>query len=302
MSPPGRPQGGDRSAEPDESAVDILERPLPPTRPVELDDDVGGSVFPGGPSAQMERMLHDLARLYQERNDALAEASRAHYESVLRLSLAAEFKDDDTGEHVVRIGFLAERVATLMGERPGFAKLLRKAAPMHDVGKIGIPDSVLKKPGPLDPEERQVMNRHAEIGARILGNSRVPLFRMAADIAGGHHERYDGRGYPRGIAGHHIPLAARIVAVVDCFDALLMDRVYRAAMAPMPVREMIEAEVGRAFDPRVAGTVLQHFDELLALRQRLILDGLTVAHLIEHVHREPLSREDLWPAQRAHWN
>lgn len=281
------------------SAMDL---PPPPTRGVEPEDDREAAVFPGGPSAQMERMLHDLARMYQERNDALADASRAHYEAVLRLSLAAEFKDDDTGEHVLRIGFLAERVATLLGERPGFAKLLRKAAPMHDIGKIGIPDSVLKKPGPLTPEERQVMNRHAEIGARILGNSRVPLFRMAADIAGFHHERYDGSGYPRGISGEEIPLSARIVSVVDFLDALLMDRVYRAAMPVTQVRAMIEAEVGRAFDPRVGRTVLTHFDELLALRQRLILEGLTVAQLIDHVHREPLSREDLWPARRTQWN
>ena len=153
---------------------------------------------------QMEKIISDLGRMYHERNEALQEVARAHHEALFLLAMAAEYKDDDTGVHIVRIGFLAEALASFLGEPKAYARLLRKAAPMHDIGKIGIPDSVLKKPGPLTPEERLIMNQHPAIGADILGKSRIALFRMAAEIALTHHERWDGQGYPppAGRPGH----------------------------------------------------------------------------------------------------
>ena len=178
---------------------------------------------------QMEQLIQDFGRMYRERNDLLKEVTRAHHETLLRLAMAAEFKDDDTGSHIIRIGYLSEALALRLGCRIEFASLLRKAAPMHDIGKVGIPDTILKKEGPLGPEERLVMNRHAEIGARLLGQSRIPVFQMAAEIAASHHERFDGKGYPQGLAGEEIPLSARITSIVDIFDALTMDRVYRPA-------------------------------------------------------------------------
>jgi len=222
--------------------------------------------FEADAGAQMELMVADLARMYRERNAALDEVARAHHEALLRLALAADFKDDDTGVHIVRIGFLSEALALLLGQDRAWADMLRKAAPMHDIGKIGIPDCVLKKPGALDPGERQVMNRHSEIGAQILGRSRIALFQLAAEVALSHHERFDGSGYPGGLAGAAIPLSGRIVAVADFFDALTMDRVYRRAFSDEVALTMLAQQRGLAFDPRVVDAFLDHAPALIALR------------------------------------
>ncbi|MES2187144.1 MAG: HD domain-containing phosphohydrolase [Pseudomonadota bacterium] len=218
---------------------------------------------------QMERMVEDLGRLYHERNNALEEVARAHHEALLRLSLAAEFKDDDTGVHIVRIGYLAEALALRLGESPAYALMLRRAAPMHDVGKIGTPDVVLKKPGPLTPEERAVMNCHTTNGAAILGRSRIPLFQLAAEAALTHHERWDGTGYPCGLQGDAIPLSGRIVAVVDFFDALTMDRVYRPAFSIEKALSMLCEERGKAFDPRIVDAFIGHTEALVELHQHI---------------------------------
>jgi putative two-component system response regulator len=223
---------------------------------------------------QMERMAADFGRLYRERNAALQEVSRAHHEALLHLSRAAEFRDDDTGVHIVRMGYLAWGLALRMGQSEPFAVLLRQTAPMHDVGKIGIPDAVLKKRGSFTPEERQVMNSHPQIGSEILGRSRIGLFQMAAEVALSHHERWDGSGYPGQLAGENIPLAGRIVAVVDFFDALTMDRCYRRAFSDQVALDMLLAERGRAFDPAVVDTFISHAEGLIALRDQVNLKGL----------------------------
>ncbi|MFO1326204.1 MAG: HD domain-containing protein [Rubrivivax sp.] len=228
----------------------------------------------------MERLLKDLGRMYRERNEALREVTAAHHEALFRLALAAEFRDDDTGAHIVRMGFLAEALALLAGEPPHWAAMLRLAAPMHDVGKIGIPDAVLKKPGGLTREERAVMDSHARIGADIMGRSRIPLFQMAAQVALTHHERWDGGGYPRRLAGETIPLAGRIVAVVDVFDALTMDRCYRKALPDARALEMVQAGSGSAFDPRLIELFTAHIDELVALRDRVNRAGAGFDDLI----------------------
>ena len=219
--------------------------------------------------AQMERMLQDLGRLYRERNDALEEVSRAHHEALFRLALAAEYRDDDTGAHIVRMGFLAERLALRVGQSAEDATMLRKAAPMHDVGKIGIPDNVLKKPGSFTPEERQTMNQHATMGAKILGSSRIPLFQLAAEAAQSHHERWDGTGYPAGLAGEAIPLSGRIVAIVDFFDALTMDRCYRRAFSDATALDMLIAQRGRCFDPLLVDAFLADAAGMIELRNHI---------------------------------
>ena len=231
-------------------------------------------------SAQMERLVADFMQMYRERNEALKEVASAHHDALFRLALAADFKDDDTGVHVVRIGFLAEALALALGHSPEWAALLRKAAPMHDVGKIGIPDAVLKKPGTFTPEERTVMNRHARIGADILGQSRIPLFQLAAEVALTHHERFDGRGYPQGLAGNDIALSGRIVSVVDFFDALTMDRCYRLAMPDAMVYEMIRAERGNAFDPHIVDAILEHWPRFIGLRNLVTQRQPTFADLL----------------------
>ncbi len=220
-------------------------------------------------NAQMERMVADLGRLYHERNQALEEVTRAHHEALLQLSIAAEFKDDDTGVHIVRIGFLAECLALHLGQPAAYAQMLRRAAPMHDIGKIGTPDAVLKKPGPLTPEEREIMKQHTTNGAAILGMSNIPVFKLAAETALSHHERWDGKGYPCGLSGRQIPLSGRIVAVVDFFDALTMDRVYRKAFSVQETVRMIQEERGAAFDPEIVDVFLAHLPEIQRLHQRV---------------------------------
>ena len=226
-------------------------------------------VFDDAASAQMETIVADLGRMYRERNDALREVANAHHEALLRLSLAAELRDDDTGVHIMRIGFMAEALALALGEPVAFAQMLRRAAPMHDIGKIGVPDAVLKKPGGYTAEERAVMNRHPEIGAQILGRSRIPLFQLAAELALTHHERWDGSGYPRKLVGEAIPLSGRIVAVVDFFDALTMDRCYRAAFSDEVALQMLLAQRGVAFDPRLVDGFIAHATGMIALRERV---------------------------------
>lgn len=249
-------------------------------QPATLSEE-GARCFDEAAAAQMERFVDDFGRMYRERNEALREVTRAHHEALLHLSAAADLKDDDTGIHIVRIGYLAEALALALGQTVGFARMLRKAAPMHDVGKIGTPDSVLKKPGKLSPEERQIMNGHAAMGAKILGRSRIPVFRMAAEVALTHHERYDGAGYPEGLAGDAIPLAGRITAVVDFFDALTMDRVYRPAFSVEDALEMLKAERGRAFDPAVVDAFLEHAEAINALRCKITQECPSFDSLID---------------------
>lgn len=236
-----------------------LRAPAPPPEQTE-------ACFDPAAFAQLQRVLADLRVMYRERNEALDEVTRAHHEALFRLALAAEYRDDDTGAHIVRMGFIAERLARLAGLGEAQACMLRKAAPMHDVGKIGVPDAVLKKPGAFDADERREMNKHPEMGARILGSSRVPLFRMAAEVALSHHERWDGRGYPGGLAGEDIPVSGRVAAIADFFDALTMDRCYRAAFTDERALLMLRDERGHAFDPALVDIFIAHAPEIIALR------------------------------------
>jgi putative two-component system response regulator len=254
---------------------------MSPQLPVAETPSPDGQAFAPAAAAQMERLVADFGRMYRERNEALAEVASAHRDALLRLSRAAEYRDDDTGVHIVRMGFLAGALALRLDQPPAWARLLRQAAPMHDVGKIGIRDAVLKKPGAFTPEERAEMNRHPEMGAEILGRSRIPLFQLAAEVALTHHERWDGRGYPRGLAGDAIPLSGRIVAVVDFFDALTMDRCYRPAFADERALYMLRAERGRAFDPQVVDTFIAHAAEMISLRNLVTRERYDLNHLCD---------------------
>ena len=239
--------------------------------------------FDADASAQMERMVQDLGRMYRERNQALQEVTQAHHEALFRLALAAEFRDNDTGVHIVRMGFLAEAMSAASGQSRGWSAMLRKAAPMHDVGKIGIPDAVLKKPGSFTPDERRVMNTHVEIGADILGRSSIPLFQLAAEVAMSHHERWDGGGYPQALRGDEIPLSGRIVALVDCFDALTMDRCYRPAFSDARALDLLLDERGRAFDPTLVDIFIDELPRLVALRNAVNRIEPSFADLVQGV-------------------
>jgi PAS domain S-box-containing protein len=185
----------------------------------------------------------------------VAELDAAQIETVQRLSRAVEFRDEDTGAHIARISALAGGMARRAGLDADRCGLIERASPLHDVGKVAIPDSVLLKPGRLTPAERSVIETHAEIGCRLLGGSDSAVLQLAATIALTHHEHYDGGGYPGGLAGEAIPIEGRIVAIADVFDALTSDRVYRAAMTHDQALAILRAGRGTHFDP----ILLDHF-------------------------------------------
>jgi putative two-component system response regulator len=187
---------------------------------------------------------------------------------IQRLGRAAEFKDNETGLHVIRMSHYSRELALAAGCSARFADDLLNAAPMHDIGKIGIPDTILQKPGKLDEDEWKIMRSHAEIGARIIGDDRSSLLRMAATIALSHHERWDGNGYPHGLQGEAIPLAARIVAIADVFDALTSKRPYKHAWTVDEAFALIESEAGKHFDPALARCFLGLRPQLEAIRQQ----------------------------------
>lgn len=188
------------------------------------------------------------------------ELEAAQLEIIERLARAAEFRDDSTGQHTARVGQMAALVAKWIGLPDTQVSLIRRAAPLHDVGKIGIPDSILLKPGKLSPEEFTLVKTHTIIGARILSGSRFPILRIAEDIAYSHHERWDGGGYT-GIRGEDIPLAGRIVTVADVFDALTHNRPYKAAWSIGDAVAEIERERGRQFDPALVDAFLRVIDQ-----------------------------------------
>jgi PAS domain S-box-containing protein/putative nucleotidyltransferase with HDIG domain len=181
---------------------------------------------------------------------------RAQLETLQRLAIAAEYRDDDTGLHTKRVGRTAERIAKALGLAPEQVDLIRRAAPLHDIGKIGISDSILLKPGQLTDDEFATMKRHALIGAEILSNSTSPWLQMAEEIALTHHERWNGRGYPRNLSGEDIPLVGRIVAVADVFDALTHERPYKKAWPINEAKAEIEQQSGNQFDPTVVAAFL----------------------------------------------
>jgi HD-GYP domain-containing protein (c-di-GMP phosphodiesterase class II) len=185
------------------------------------------------------------------------ELRAAQLEIVERLTQAAESRDEQTGNHIQRIGALCQRVAVELGMSRSDAVLLRHASAMHDVGKIGIPDHILLKPGPLDPDEWEVMKSHTTRGASILAGSSSPLLQMAETIARTHHERWDGSGYPEGLRGEDIPLVGRICAVCDVYDALMAVRPYKPAWSHERAIAELRSERGRHFDPQVLDAFLE---------------------------------------------
>ncbi|HEY1450323.1 MAG TPA: HD domain-containing phosphohydrolase [Solirubrobacteraceae bacterium] len=191
---------------------------------------------------------------------ALSELELAQTETVRRLSMAVEFRDEDTGAHIERIGRLSTLLAEQIGMDPEFCEQLSHAAPLHDVGKVAIPDAILLKPGPLTPEERAIVETHAEEGHRLLRGSSSSILEMATVIALSHQEKWDGTGYPRGLVGEAIPIEGRIVAIADVFDALTSDRVYRKAFPVEEAVQMMHEQRGRHFDP----VLLDAFMDVLA--------------------------------------
>ena len=216
-----------------------------------------------------QRRLEDRASwLAEEVLKATEEIRRRERETVLRLSRAAEYRDPETGAHIVRMAHYSWIIAVRLGLPLEQQQLILEAAPMHDVGKVGIPDSILLKPAGLTADEFAIMKQHAEMGSKILSGSTSPLLQMAAQIALCHHEKFDGSGYPQGLAGEDIPLAGRIVAVADVFDALTSERPYKPAWSTERAVAHMAGRRGSHFDPVVVDAFLRDFDEVLAVRER----------------------------------
>jgi putative two-component system response regulator len=209
----------------------------------------------------------EVARRTRQLEDALGRQRRLSLEAIFRLSRAAEFRDEDTGSHLRRMSHYASAIARRMGLGEGTAEAILYAAPMHDVGKIGIPDQILLKPGRLDDREMQVMKMHTTIGAEILHGSIADYLRLGEVIALSHHEKWDGTGYPRRLAGAKIPLAGCITAIVDVFDALTTKRPYKE---PLPVEKAFTiVREGRAthFHPEVVDAFFAIQDDILRIRR-----------------------------------
>lgn len=203
---------------------------------------------------KVQQQVEELEERVEART---AELSQARREALDALARTAEFRDDDTGQHTQRVGELSEKIARELGEPEDFVAALRLAAPLHDVGKVGLTDAILLKPGKYTDDELETMRWHPIIGAKIFDRSESPLMSLAREIALNHHERWDGSGYPNHISGEAIPLAARIVAVADVYDALTSERPYKRAWTHEEAVEELIAQSGKHFDPRVIDAFLK---------------------------------------------
>ena len=232
-----------RSAAIEAGATDFLTKPVDPVeiraRLRNLLAIRKAAIKERGRSSELQTAIVNATRTISERER----------EMVLRLTRAIELRDGETGSHVERLSMLARGVARSLALEPQEVEDIFLAAPMHDIGKLAVPDAVLRKPGPLTTEERAIMQQHTTYGHAILEGSKSPLLRKAAAIALSHHERMDGRGYPYGIKGQQIPIEARIVAVVDVYDALVSRRVYKPAWSVADARQYLIDNSGSHFDP-----------------------------------------------------
>ena len=229
-----------------------------------------------GQSRQLDEHGHRLMQVFCN-NVAIAhenlhlnrELSDSQLDMVYLLAGAAETRSRETANHVRRVGIIAAMLGRLHGLDERTCEMLNHAAPLHDIGKIGIPDSILNKPGAHTPEETVIMRTHAELGAKLLGGSRRLVFRLAGEIALTHHENFDGSGYPRGLSGHDIPIAGRITALADVFDALGSRRCYKEPWPDEEIRSFIRAQRSIKFDPELTDLLFANWDQIAALRRQL---------------------------------
>ncbi len=215
---------------------------------------------------EVEKKTSELRKIYLKLQIAYNEIKELSLEIIYRLAKAAEFRDIFTGFHIQRIGFYSTKIAEHLGLSKEEIELIRYGSPLHDIGKLKIPDSVLLKPGPLTEEEREIMKTHTIIGAKILEGSKIKYLKAAEKIALLHHEKWDGTGYPFGLKGEKIPLFARIVSIADVFDALTSDRPYRKAFSVEEAFEIIKSESGKHFDPELVELFFKIKDEIIEIK------------------------------------
>lgn len=241
--------------------------------------NIGASDFVEKPFSPREMILR-INRVLRERSlkqiakKAHEELKISYIDSIHRLVMAAEYKDEDTGDHIIRIGQYCALIAEKLNLSAEFKETIYYAAPMHDIGKIGIPDRILLKPGKLDHVEFETIKTHAQIGARLLSRSKSKILQMAHEIALSHHEKFNGKGYPNKLKGEQIPLSARIVAITDTFDAITSRRPYKEPYPPEVAYDILKKERGEHFDPEILDVFIDNFDKFVEIRGKVgIFEG-----------------------------
>lgn len=229
---------------------------------------------------EVEKKTADLLKANLDLKLAFEEIKELSLETIYRLAKAAEYRDEHTGYHIQRIAHFSVVIGVHLGLDNEALDVLRYASPLHDIGKLGIPDAILLKPGALTPSEWEIMKMHSIIGAEILAGSKIRYLKAAEKIARFHHEKWDGTGYPEGLKGERIPLLARITAIADVFDALTTDRPYRKAMPINEAFEIIKRGKGSHFDPQIVDTFFKIKDEILSIRE-LFRDENEIPHLFK---------------------
>lgn len=243
-----------------------------------------GTAVPLRGGAAAEELAESVNALAKQWQETAARAEARELALVNTLSQVAEGRSPSSTSHMTRVGLMSRALARLAGLPEEEAELLRQAAPLHDIGKAGIPEAILAKQGAYTPREREAMKAHAELGHRILSGSPRPELRAAAVVALTHHERWDGLGYPRGLAGEDIPLPGRIVGLVDAFDAMFCERTYRRAMSRDHGLGIIRSQRGHHFDPRLVDLLLENLPVFFDIVE-------------EHLDRRP-ARKAAGPAHR----
>ncbi len=242
----------------------------------------------------------EVAARTDELKNALERLQESSIETIYRLSMASEYKDEDTGSHIKRMSLYSAAIARKMGLGENEVRLILYSSPMHDLGKIGIPDLILLKPGKLDQVEWKIMMQHTNIGAGILKGSEAEFIRLGEKIARSHHEKWDGTGYPNGIRGTEIPIVSRITAVADVFDALTSKRPYKEPFSVDKSMSIIKEGRGSHFDPDVTDAFFLIKDEILAIKEEFENDkemSLDISELkalvqqynLENLHKKPVS-------------
>jgi len=219
---------------------------------------------------QLVKYADDLNKTILELKATHKDLQEAYLDTIHRLVLAAEYKDEDTGDHIKRMSQYCALIAEKLDLSAKEVQNILYAAPMHDVGKIGIPDSILMKPGKLTDEEFQTMKTHSVIGANILAYSKAEILKIAEQIALSHHEKWNGRGYPQGLSGDNIPLVGRIVGLADAFDALTSKRPYKDPYTVEVALDIIKKERGEHFDPDVVDVFLKNIDEIVKIKEEVV--------------------------------
>jgi len=236
-----------------------------------INASVDGRVVPFDPEREdLVRSMASQAAVAVNNARLTAQIKKVHLDTIMRLSVAAEYKDKDTARHIQRVSNYSAALARKLGWSADLVELMLYSSPMHDVGKIGIADAILLKPGRLTDEERHTMQQHSVIGGRILAGSDSPILQMSEQVALSHHEKWDGSGYPKGLKGEEIPQAGRIVAVADVFDALSSRRVYKGAMGVEETMDILHKDAGSHFDPGCVAAFSEILDEVLEIRGRFM--------------------------------